>query len=89
MTSQETIAILGNGDYSKGLNILQSLAERFIYARNKHKWKGRNKIYGYKAISDELRELDKAITYETDERIEDEALDVAVTAIRFVGREWE
>lgn len=89
MTAREVITAIGNGDYEKGLHILEELATRLGEARQKHSWKGYLPLMGWEAILSEIIELWDAINRETPERQHDEALDVSVTAIRFLLKEWE
>lgn len=58
-------------------------------AREKHPAFARNQWEAYHVIADEVLELRHAIGSESRQRQRDEALDVAVTALRFVIGEHE
>lgn len=80
----------GNGDMGRGRQLIFMLARRLEEARRKHPdWAGKGALYAQDAIDGEYCELVKAIAGESPDRQRDEALDVACTAMRFVGREHE
>ena len=67
--------------------LFQKIEERLAHARNKHPVFAEGKYHALGVIGEEFRELEHAVIYESDERQKDEALDVAITAIRFVQEE--
>ena len=81
----EREVILGNGSAQDGRELITALTQRMGEARAKHPWP--DHAYGqYQAlgvIGAEYHELEHAVEYETQERMRDEALDIAVTALRF------
>ena len=82
-------AAIGDGDANAGREYCRALAERAIHARRKHPRYARSNFHALGVIGSEYDELCKAVTGESEARQLDEALDVAVTAIRFYGKEWE
>ncbi len=86
----DTVIDIGNGSFDRGVGVLCMLSERLRYARSKHNWRGENTKYAAEAVWGEAGELHKAvIDKEGPTRELDEALDTAVTAIRFINKEWE
>lgn len=75
----------GNGDMGRGRAVILAIAQRLSEARRKHPVFAQNSQDGCSVIRQEMWELDDAICdKEGEDRERDEALDVAVTAIRFV-----
>lgn len=69
----EAELILGNGSVQAG---------RMAEARKKHPVFAEGKYHALGVIGAEYEELVRAVERETPERVRDEALDVAVTALR-------
>lgn len=65
-----------------GEQALAALMQRLSEARGKHPVFAEGKYHALGVIGEEYRELVYAVEHETPERIRDEALDVAVTALR-------
>lgn len=65
-----------------GEQALVALMQRLSEARGKHPVFAEGKYHALGVIGEEYRELVHAVEHETPERICDEALDVAVTALR-------
>lgn len=65
-----------------GEQALAALMQRLSEARGKHPVFAEGKYHALGVIGGEYRELVHAVEHETPERIRDEALDVAVTALR-------
>lgn len=89
----EMVTIIGNGDAQKGANLMQNLALRLNFARNKHKW-GKEKeidtpIKAHNALKSEKQEWLYAMTKESKQRQLDESLDILAVAIRIANREFE
>ena len=78
----EAAVLLGNGGQRDGMAIIAALARRMAEARKKHPVFAEGKYHALGVIGGEYRELVHAVEHETPERIRDEALDVAVTALR-------
>lgn len=81
--------VLGNGDELKGYQLLDRFIWRLLHARDKHPKFAEGKYHALGVIASEYRELKHAVERESDERAYDEALDVMVTAFRFVAGEHE
>ena len=82
--------IFGNGNAAQGRKCIEAIARRLIHARTKHpasEWAGRGEEYGLAAIEGEVRELRIAVMLESQERVEDETLDVLATGVRKFNRE--
>ncbi len=79
----------GNGDMGRGRQAIFMLARRLEEARQKHPIFAENTAQAVDVIGEEWAELTHAVEHESPERQRDEALDVACTAMRFVGREHE
>ena len=82
MDTLEAELILGNGNVQSGHGLMAALAKRMGEARKKHPVFAEGKYHALGVIGEEYRELVHAVEHETPERICDEALDVAVTALR-------
>ena len=83
------LAVWGNGDAYKGLFLFQEVTARLVAASAKHpRWQP-SALYGFHVIEAEFQEFADAVRFESPYRQHDEALDVIVTALRFVGKEWE
>ena len=72
-----------------GEKALAALMQRLSEARGKHPVFAEGKYHALGVIGAEYHELEKAVEYESAERMADEALDVAVTALRFWCGEHE
>jgi len=87
----EAELILGNGSVQAGRGLMAALAKRMGEAREKHPWPehadGEYQALG--VVGEEYHELVIAVEKETPERMRDEALDVAVTALRMWAGEHE
>lgn len=82
--------IFGNGNAAQGRKCIEAIARRLIHARTKHpssEWSGRGEEYGLEAIEGEVKELRFAVMLESQERVEDETLDVLATGVRKFNRE--
>ena len=82
--------IFGNGDLAQRRKCIEAIARRLIHARTKHpasEWAGRGEEYGLAAIEGEVKELRFAVMLESQERVEDETLDVLATGVRKFNRE--
>lgn len=69
--------------------VLAALMRRLSEARGKHPVFAEGKYHALGIIGAEYHELEKAVEYESAERMADEALDVAVTALRLWCGEHE
>ncbi len=78
----EAEMLIGNGSLQDGRNLITALAKRMGEARGKHPVFAEGKYHALGVVGAEYHELEHAVEYETPERIRDEALDVAVTALR-------
>ena len=85
----EAAVLLGNGGQRDGMAIIAALARRMAEARKKHPVFAEGKYHALGVIGAEYHELEKAVEYESAERMADEALDVAVTALRLWCGEHE
>lgn len=85
----EAELILGNGSVQAGRGLMAALAKRMGEAREKHTVFAEGKYHALGVIGAEYHELEKAVEYESPERMADEALDVAVTALRLWAGEHE
>lgn len=85
MSDEEALdfVILSQGDYMSDIKIFSVLAHALVVARKKHPVFADGAVDGWDVIEDELIELHNAIHHETEQRQFEEAIDVAVTAIRF------
>ena len=78
----EAAVLLGNGRQRGGAVMIAALARRMEEARKKHPVFAEGKYHALGVIGAEYEELVRAVERETPERVRDEALDVAVTALR-------
>ncbi|WP_418217726.1 hypothetical protein [Bilophila wadsworthia] len=78
----EAAVLLGNGGQRGGAAMIAALARRMAEARQKHPVFAEGKYHALGVIGAEYEELVRAVERETPERVRDEALDVAVTALR-------
>ena len=78
----EAAVLLGNGGQRDGMAIIAALARRMEEARKTHPVFAEGKYHALGVIGAEYEELVRAVERETPERVRDEALDVAVTALR-------
>ena len=85
----EAAVLLGNGGQRDGMVIIAALARRMAEARKKHPVFAEGKYHALGVIGAEYEELVRAVERETPERVRDEALDVAVTALRLWAGEQE
>ena len=85
----EAELILGNGSVRSGRGLTAALAKRMGEAREKHPVFAEGKYHALGVIGEEYRELVHAVEHESPERIRDEALDVAVMALRLWMGEHE
>lgn len=84
---QHTVAILGNGNFLRGMILLEAIASRLAAARRKHPVFAEGAPQALGVIGSEYDELCYAVEKESPQRQTDEALDVLVTAFRFVATE--
>ena len=77
----------GGGDRLAGELLLNDVVERLRFARDKHPWDGLDAESACEVIGEEWAELCAAVEHESRARQRDEALDVAVTALRFAAGE--
>lgn len=70
--------------YHKELEVFSMLAYRLDVARKKHPDYADGAEDAWRVILEEFSELHTAIAHESEERQVDEAIDVAITAIRFI-----
>lgn len=89
MNQFEAEIILGNGSVQAGRDLIAALARRMGEAREKHSVFAEGEYHALGVIGAEYLELEKAVEYESPERMADEALDVAVTALRLWAGEHE
>lgn len=68
--------------------VIQELSDRLAHARSEHTDNGGSYVGSLHAVKSEAQELMYAWSNETTERVKSEALDVAVTAIRFLNEEY-
>lgn len=79
----------GNGDAGKGRQVIFMLARRLEEARGKHPVFAESAEEAADVIESEFWELQYAWEQESQDRQIDEALDVAATVVRFVGKEYD
>lgn len=79
----------GNGDVGRGRQALFMLAKRLEEARQKHPVFAESAEEAVDVIESEFCELQYAWEQESQDRQIDEALDVAATVVRFVGKEYD
>lgn len=89
MELMEAAVLLGNGGQRGGAVMIAALARRMEEARKKHPVFAEGKYHALGVIGAEYEELVRAVERETPERVRDEALDVAVTALRLWAGEQE
>ena len=87
MTLPRIYRAFGNGDMGRGKQFCAMLAKRLEEAREKHPRFARGSYEALEVIDAEFKELVQAVALETPDRMLDEALDVATTAMRFVNGE--
>ena len=81
--------IIGNGSAAAGHRLIEDIARRMAEARQKHPVFAEGKYHALDVIGAEYEELTRSVERETSERMTDEALDVAVTALRMGAGEHE
>ena len=81
--------IIGNGSAAAGHRLIEDIARRMAEARQKHPVFAEGKYHALDVIGAEYEELTRSVERETPERMKDEALDVAVTALRMLAGEHE
>lgn len=81
--------IIGNGSAAAGHRLIEDIARRMAEARQKHPVFAEGKYHALDVIGAEYEELTRSVERETSERMKDEALDVAVTALRMWAGEHE
>ena len=81
--------IIGNGSAAAGHRLIEDIARRMAEARQKHPVFAEGKYHALDVIGAEYEELTRSVERETPERMKDEALDVAVTALRMWAVEHE
>lgn len=86
---QECFSVIGNGNMLKGANLVHDIAVRIAEARDKHPEFATGLINAAWVVHGEMDELLEAAIEEPIERAEDEALDVVVTAVRLINREYK
>ena len=80
---------MGNGNVEKGAELLVALGLAMRKARRKHPVFAEGKYQALGVIGEEFREMEHAVFHESEERQKAEALDVAITALRFVMDDYE
>lgn len=70
------------------VSLIVDLMERMTHARAKHPQFTDGLAHALAVVGAEFRELEQAVESEGVERARDEALDVAVTALRLYAGEW-
>lgn len=88
MTYRQACLIFGNGYFHRGQQIVFMLAQRLAEAREKHPHFAEGVYQGLGVVGAEYQEFVRAVEHETHDRQLDEALDVAVTTLRFINREY-
>lgn len=79
--------MIGGGNVRRGMMTIRALALGCKLARRKHPVFAEGKYQALGVIGEEYRELEQAVERESLERQAAEALDVAITALRFVQEE--
>lgn len=79
--------MIGGGNIQRGMMTIRALALGCKLARRKHPLFAEGRYQALGVIGEEYRELERAVEKESPERQAAEALDVAITAIRFVQEE--
>lgn len=85
----EAEIILGNGSAAAGRYLIAELAKRMGEARTKHPVFAEGRFHALGVVGDEYGEFVQAVLHESPARMSDEALDTAVTALRFWCGEHE
>lgn len=75
--------------HEKELEAFAELAYALAVARQKHPKFADYDLGAWSVIDDEMKELYHAITHESEQRQHEEAIDVAVTALRFILGEYK
>ncbi len=78
---------LGNGNLKAGTALAYALMARMNKARAKHRVFAAGAAHALGAVGSEYAEFEHAVLKETPDRQRDEALDLAVTALRFLNGE--
>lgn len=81
--------MIGGGQQEVGHDLIEKLAIGLTAARVKHPLFAEGPYHALGVIGDEFRELEQAVEKESSQRQREEALDVAITALRFVMGEHE
>lgn len=81
--------LIGGGNVQRGMMTIRALALGCKLARRKHPLFAEGRYQALGVIGEEYRELERAVERESPERQAAEALDVAITALRFVQEEHE
>ena len=86
MTYRRALLALGNGDKQRGMQVMFMLAARLEHAREKHPWPEHtpNAFAAYRALVEEVKEVNLALCKETPDRVRDELLDVMAVAVRML-----
>lgn len=79
--------MIGGGNVRRGMMTIRALALGCKLARRKHPEYAEGRYQALGVIGEEYRELERAVEKESPERQAAEALDVAITALRFVQEE--
>lgn len=79
--------LIGGGNVQRGMMTIRALALGMKLARKKHPTFAEGEYHALGVIGAEYRELEQAVERESPERQAAEALDVAITALRFVQEE--
>lgn len=85
----ELAAAVGAGDALAGKKLLADLANNLVRARAKHPRFAGSNVRALAVIGAEYDELCRATPMESARRQYEEALDVAVTALRFANEEYD
>lgn len=80
---------IGNGNLQCGVNVLHKIGDHIMHARTAHPLFAEGKFHALGVVNAEMEELAVAVEKETEERVNDELLDVIVTAIRMLNGEHE
>lgn len=81
--------LIGGGNVQRGMMTIRALALGCKLARRKHPLFAEGRYQALGVIGEEYRELERTVERESPERQAAEALDVAITALRFVQGEHE
>lgn len=93
MEISECMSILGAGDAEAGRLLLDCICSYLVVARHKHPLDMQNRDKAVQAVADEAKEFQCAAKDTADvavmmHRTRDEALDVIVTAVRYINCEY-